>query len=121
MFKKLINWLYKKYGSQDIVAMTKQQIFGTTQELQLEELGAADQKQLATEAEMVLRSPAFLMAINNVKRRLMTYIQDEAPDAQAIFLTRFSINGVKLVEEELQNYTDLDVQSYQPFNKHELL
>ena len=118
MFQKFIDKLYEKWGSRDVVAMTRTQLLNTTQEFQVEELGLVDRKQVATEAAALLKNEILLMALNNVKRRLMTHIQEEAPTAEAIFLDRFSINGVNLVENELQSYAELDLQPDEKFDRY---
>lgn len=121
MLKKFIDKLYLKWGSHNIVAMTREQMTGVNQEFKIEELGEKDQKILAVDAKVVLESPAFKIAVDNVKTRIMRHIQNEAPSADVIFYDRFSINGVNLVEEELRNYAELDFQPNEEFNPYKAI
>lgn len=121
MFKKFANWLYRKYGDRDVVSMTRIQLLGTTHKFDIEELPPPDRKRIATEAKMLLESPAYLMAINNVKRRVMTHIQDTAENADVIFYDRMIINGVKLLEEEIQDFASIDEQPTEMFDPLEAI
>lgn len=119
MLKKFIDKLYQKWGTPNVVEMTRIQLTGTAQRFEVDALGLVDRKTVVGEATALLQNEILLMAFNNVKHRLLTHIQEEAPTAEAIFLDRFSINGVSLVEEELQSFAELDIQPDEPFNKHE--
>jgi hypothetical protein len=121
MFKKTIDWLYWKYGSHNIVALTRAQMVGTTHGLEIGELGLVDRKQLANESQVILDSPAFKLAINNVKSRIMRHIQEEAADTTEIFYDRWTINGVKKIEEELEEYAEMDVQPTEKFDEFAVL
>lgn len=121
MFKKIIDWLYIRCGSKNIVACTRLQMLGTNQEFQVEELGEVDRKSLALDAVMVLQSPAYQTAVNNVKGRIMKHIQEDAPNANVIFYDRFTINGVKLIEEELASYAEMDVQAQEQYDRYKMI
>ncbi len=118
MFKKLLKKLYLKHCDPDLVGLTRKQMQGVVQEFKVDELDPSERKIIANEAITVLQNPAFLAAMNNVKRRLMAHIQEEAPDATVIFVDRWCINGASMVQEELENYAMIDLEVREPFNQH---
>lgn len=121
MFKKFIDWLYVKYGSENWVALTRIQLQGTTFEHSPEDLGEADRRVVADEAKTILRNEIFKLALNNVKARIEEHIRNVAPTAEIIFYDRMSINGVKLLEEELISYAEVQEEDQSEFDEHETM
>lgn len=119
MLKKIIKKLYLKYCSADLVAVTRIQMGATPFEVyDLDELPNNERKDISKEADYLLNNAVFKMAVSNVKARLMAHIRDEAPDATAIFCDRFSINGVYLLEQELDSYLYLqeETDNFNPYS-----
>lgn len=108
MFKKLIRKLYFKYCSPDIVAMTRLQMLGTSQAVEVLDLPHSERKLIAQEARTLIESEVLKLAFNNVKSRVMRHIQNEAINAEVIFYDRFSINGASLVEDELKSFAEYE-------------
>lgn len=123
MFKKLIEKLYKKYCAPkySIVEMTRIQMLGVPQSVEVLELPPTERKQIAEEAKMLLESEVLRLAINNVKRRVMTHIQNEAQTAEIIFYDRFTINGVCLLEDELNSYSEFNPDKNDPLDEFEVI
>jgi hypothetical protein len=121
LLKKIVTRLYEKYGDVNWTKMTRLQLQGTTFEQSPENLNEKDRKVVANNANTVLRNEAFKLAINNVKSKLENHIRYEATDAQMIFYDRMTINGVALLENELQSYADMDIHSQEPYNKFSAL
>lgn len=121
MFKRFIDWLYVKYGSKNWVALTRTQLQGVTFEHSLEDLSDSERKDIAKEAQTILDSAVFKLAVNNVKARVEAHIRNEAPTAEVIFFDRMTINGVFLLEEELNSYLEVDEETAQEFDKYESL
>ena len=117
MFKKLITRLYKKYGQPDVVSMTREQMQGVTHEFDISSLQGKDQVLVAKSAKDVLANEVFQMAVNNVKDRVMKHVREEAGSAEIIFYDRFTINGVSLLVEELEDYASMDEVVEGSYNK----
>lgn len=120
MFKKLITHLYRKYGQPDIVAVTRMQMLGTPQAVEVLDLPLPERKLISQEAKTLLDSHVLKLAFSNVKNRIMKHIQNEAPTAEVIFYDRFSINGVALIEDELNSYADFSVEDKEEFDPQEV-
>ena len=121
MFKTIIKKLYfKYYGEPDVVAMTRTQLMGVPMTPEVLDLPLPEQKQIAEEAQMILSSEVFKLAVNSVKNRLLKHIQNEAATADIIFLDRFSINGADMVKEELESYAGFEIDSHEEFDKHDV-
>lgn len=121
MFKKLIEKLYFKYCTPkySIVEMTRLQMLGTAQSIPVLDLPANDRKAIAQEARTILTSAVLKMAFDNVKQRVMKHIQNEAQTAEIIFYDRFTINGVCLVEDELESYLEVGPDNDDDFDESE--
>lgn len=120
----LANYLYRKYGSRDIVAVTKEQILGVklrSEEFDFGKLPAPERNYLANEARGILENDVFKMAVELTKDRFMRYIAYKAQDDMQIFCTRFSINGVSELENELRLISGLtDEKTEKAESPHEL-
>ena len=117
MFKKIIDSLYQRYGTKDVVAMTRRQTIGTTYEVDFSDYPADQREFLSKSARDVLQNEAFKMVCYNLKARILKYIRDEAPTANSIMYSRFSVNGIALVEDELASLADLGKDKAEPFDK----
>ena len=117
MFKKIILRLSERYRKPDIVALTRQQMVGVTYEISLDDYPEDQREFLSKSARDVLTNEAFKMACYNLKARILKYIRDEAPTANSIMYSRFSVNGIALVEDELASLADLGKDKAEPFDK----
>ncbi len=106
MLKKLIKKLYLKYCEPDLVSMTRLQMLGTTQSVDVLDLPNTERKEISDEAKMLLESEVLKLAFSNVKNRCMNHIQTQAETTDIILHDRFSINGACLVEDELNAFAD---------------
>lgn len=113
--------MYRKYGDRDIVAMTRSQMQGVTHEFDVSDLKGKNRKELAMGSKDVLNNEAFQTAINNVKVRVLVHIRDKAQSAEQIFYDRFTINGIELLKEELEDYAFLHEEDVGNFDKYALL
>lgn len=119
MFKKLIEKLYKKYCKPQlsVVELTRLQMLGTSQSIEVLDLPLSEVKQISEEAKTLLQSAVLKMAFDNVKNRVMRHIQNEAQTAEIIFYDRFTINGVSLVEDELKGFANIIPEDGGDFDK----
>lgn len=65
------------------------------------DLGDAEVRRYEEAARMCLDNIAYQRAKKRVEKRLMDYIALQSRDSEDIFLTRMSINGVSLFDEEV--------------------
>lgn len=121
--RALINWLYRKWGSKDVVAMTREQLFGVnlySKEFDFGTLPQNERNYLSLEAAAILDNPTFQMALSLCKERFFRHARDVAQDDLIMFCDRFSINGVSAVEEQLKFMSGLTdektVQASEPHN-----
>lgn len=101
---RIVNWLYLKYGSKDIVAMTRKQMFGvdlSSGGLDFTNLPEEEKRAIANGAREIIENPIFDMVINVVKERFMRHARDLAEGELQMFCDRFSINGAACVVEEM--------------------
>lgn len=121
LIKKFAIWLYLKCVEPDLVAITRKQLQGLTEPVRLIDLDGESREVISNEAKTVLKNVAFQLAVNNIKNSLLRHIQLEAPDIETIKYDRFSINGVSLIEDELNFYVE-ELQEYDgEFDPHEML
>jgi len=120
---RIANWLYLKYGSKNIVAMTRAQFFGVnlnSGDIDLSELPEPEKLHIAIEAKGISENPVFKMAVDMVKNRFMRHARDLADGELEMFCDRFSINGASMVQEELVRLSGLIVddrkEAEEPFS-----
>lgn len=99
---KLGKWLYLKYGSADIVAMTRTQLKVLPVEFDLLLMEPEERRMLAEEAKRYKDDPflnkVFGMVIKDLKERIVYHANSETE----LFCDRFSINGVALIQERIE-------------------
>lgn len=107
---RIVNWLYFRFGTRDIVAMTRLQMMGvdlTIGEANLDNIALNEKMAIANEAQSILDSGVFKMAVDIVKERFMRHARDQADGELQMFCDRFSINGASMVWEEIDRLSKL--------------
>lgn len=121
---KIVDRLYRKYGSRDVVEMTRLQLQGVklrSDEFDFSALPPHERNYLAGEARNLLENEVFKMAVELVKDRFLRHIAYKAQDDMQIFCDRFSINGVSEIESELKRISGLtDEKEQKADSPHEL-
>lgn len=108
---KIIDWFYRRYGSRDIVAMTRRQLLGTTfnsSGLDFNDLPVNEKTGVSSQAKGIIENPVFKMAIDIVKDRFMKHARDQADGELQMFCDRFSINGADMVWEQMKFMSELE-------------
>lgn len=116
--KDLIRKLYFRFCDPDIVAMTRKQLELFRMPLDLSVMTADEQDKFASRIKDLLKNDDLQtiinMVVNEIKENMVMKTQ-----AQNIIYDRFSINGISLLTEKMQEVSqrveEVDNEPFDPF------
>lgn len=117
-FIKLINFLYRKYGTPDVVRMTRIQLELFKNSIPFESLTDEQKERYCREANALLNNHFFLNVLNETVDGIKESMVLKT-EAQNIVYDRFSINGLVLLRERITNYALQKNEGEEEFDKFE--
>ena len=120
MFKKLINWLYWKYGTKNVAEMTRKQLglFGKCYDF--ENLGDKD-KEIYCEHCLTLTRDEILQNILGEIVEKCEHNMIYNLEGKNMLYERFTINGVSLVLELLEHYASQSPDKEVVFDRYDVV
>lgn len=99
---KLGRWLYLKYGEVDVVGMTRAQLNVLPKEFDLDSMEPQERLIFVEDARRYKQdeflNKIFGIVIKDLKERIVYHSRNE----MELFCDRFSINGVSLLQEKIE-------------------
>ncbi len=116
----LINYLYKKYGTPDVIGMTRFQLELFKNPIAFDEMAKSQKDKYCKEAQNLMANNV----LNNILDEVVEGIKKNmllVTDDKNIIYDRFSINGLFIFKERLQSYAAQAEQQEEEFDQYEAL
>lgn len=104
LLRKFANWLYLRFGTIDIAAMTRLQIQGNIERTKFENLHPNEKQRIFSESKLLQKNEVLQQIIDEIVHEQEQHIIYHANTESVVFADRFSINGATLIRERIQKY-----------------
>ena len=121
MLKKIVRWLYTRYGEPDIVGMTRVQMYSVNPNIDMEGMNADQLKMYAQKALILQEDEVLNDILNQVCNEQAEFVIGQAQTWEQALCGRFTINGVALVRERIQNAAAAANTKTENFNVHNVV
>lgn len=105
LFKKLAHYLYLKYGDINFTEMTRLQLQGVSDKVDLNNLDTDTRTSFLVECDQLLKNEVLNQIIKDIEQDCVNKIVYEVKSEQEANFNRFTINGASLVVERLKKYS----------------
>lgn len=115
--KAIITWLYKKFVSPDIAAITREQVMGRLEAPSFDNLSEARKGEIIEKCIDYQKDGVINWLVSDYVKVLADKIVYEDSDTQQILAHRFSIDGASEIEKRIGLYAGMREQP-EKFDKY---